>query len=235
MSIRSNIKAAWTVATLFGKTARHGDGAAARDIEGVLVSMIPQHMRQAQAEALRRVPAVAQMLATRPLLPEGFGPDHVEHCEPGTLGHGYAQLMRDYDLTQEFFPELDTSDDLSYFRRRMMETHDIWHVITQCPATVEGELRVIGFYFGHFARHLSGPVAAYNAVVGLNLMAGLLYLSHAKPWRLPIILAQVAKAMRRGYESPSLFAVQWETLWDRDLAEVQQSCLEAPRGEALAA
>ncbi len=225
MRIRMQMRAAAKVAKLFAKAAVHGDGAAARDIESVLISMIPAKMREAQGQALRQVPAIAEMFAKRPLLPPGFGPDHVAHCRPGTLGEAYVRLMQDFELTQEFFPELDTSDDLSYFRRRMMETHDIWHVLTDCPATIEGEVRVIGFYFGHFARYLRGPSAAYNVVVGLNLVAGLTYLSHHSPRRLPLIVRLVAKAMRQGFGAVPLFSASWEEQWDRPLRQVQRTYL----------
>lgn len=228
MPTRPRLHAILQLVKLFARAARRGDGAAARDIEGVLISMIPAHARARQLDALRRVPELVPMLARRPQLPAGFGPDDVADCRPGTLGAAYVRLMRDFELDREFFPELDTDDDLHYFRRRMMETHDIWHVLTDYPADLEGELSIIGFYLGHFARYLTGPLALYNVVVGLDLVAGLLYRMHTRPWRLPLILARVTRAMHRGYRAAPLFAVAWEALWDRPLAELRQHYLPAP-------
>jgi ubiquinone biosynthesis protein Coq4 len=210
------------LAKLFGKAVRDGDGAAARDMEGVLTAMMPDAQRKQQGEALRSVPAVAEMFAARPLLPPGFGPDMLQDCRPGTLGDAYVRLMREFNLTQEFFPQLDTTDDLMYFRRRMMETHDIWHVVTDCPADVSGELGVIGFYLGHFSRHFRGRNAVYPLIVAINLVAGLLYLSHADRRRLPAVGWRVLRNVRRGWRATPLFGVQWEAMWHRPIAEVRK-------------
>lgn len=183
------------------------------------MAMAPPKARDRLAESLRQVPEFADGSEPR-ALPPGFGPDHLRRCEPGTLGAAYLRLMRDFDLDPESLPTLHTSNDLTYFRRRVMESHDIWQVIADCPADIEGELGVVGFYFGHFARYLSGPTGTYNAVIGMNLAAGLLHVSRTRPRRLLPIVTRVLRNVYRGYLAAPLFSLHGEQMWGQPVTEL---------------
>lgn len=220
---------------LFAKAAWTGDPASARDIEDVLVAMAPPKARDQLLETLRHAPALADVAERRPLLPPGFGADQLEHCGPGTLGEAYVRSMRALDPMPEPLPGWGETDHLANFRRRVMEAHDIWDVIADCPADIEGELGVIGFYFGHFARYLTGSTAVYNVVLGMNLAAGLLYISRTEPRRLLPIVTRVLRNVYRGYLSTPLFSTQWEPMWDQPGAPLQDELLRGSLGHTTLA
>lgn len=178
--------------------------------------------------ALRACPATRRMLDER-YLPAPYTLDELERCAPGTLGHAYRRHMIDNDLKPDFFEPIEASDDFSYSRLRFYQTHDLWHVVTGHPTSVLGEAGIVGFYLGHHERHMgdrAGSVAAFSAILAGGLVLhGALFRSD----RLIHFLRAIVEGWHLGRQAAPFFAVRWEEMWDRPLAEVRAELGIAPR------
>ena len=67
----------------------------------------------------------------------------------GTFGHAYGQFMGRRHFKADERPPVRFVDDaeLAYVAQRARETHDLWHVLFDCPTTVCGELALKGLEF----------------------------------------------------------------------------------------
>ena len=68
---------------------------------------------------------------------------------PGSFGHAYGQFMGRRHFQADERPPVRFVDDaeLAYVAQRARETHDLWHVLFDCPTTVCGELALKGVEF----------------------------------------------------------------------------------------
>ena len=67
----------------------------------------------------------------------------------GTFGHAYGQFMGRRHFQADERPPVRFVDDaeLAYVAQRARETHDLWHVLFDCPTTVCGELALKALEF----------------------------------------------------------------------------------------
>lgn len=81
----------------------------------------------------------------------------------GTFGHAYGHFMGRRHFRADERPPVRFLDDreLAYVAQRARETHDLWHVLFNCPTTVLGELTLKGLEF----------VQARNALVHVAELA----------------------------------------------------------------
>ncbi|MFO0684901.1 MAG: Coq4 family protein [Sandaracinus sp.] len=180
--------------------------------------------------ALRACPATARMMEER-YLPEPYTLDDLERCAPGTLGHAYRRHMVDNDLRPDYFDRGpldralaagDRDADFAYARLRMYQTHDLWHAVTGYSTTVLGEVGIVGFYMGHFERHMgdrAGAASAFSAILaGTMVLHGALF----RQDRIPHFFRALVEGYERGRAASPFFAVRWEQQWDRPLADVRR-------------
>ncbi len=130
--------------------------------------------------------------------------------QPGSLGYIYGHLLFDQGLEPLAPPQLstDTSAADIYLQHRIRASHDVWHAITGCPASIAGEAALNGFS----AEQLRWPGSA------LLLAAGLIHRSFetTDPDGLDIGLA-IAYGLRLGCFAPPFLAERWEQGWDLPL------------------
>jgi ubiquinone biosynthesis protein Coq4 len=176
--------------------------------------------------AMRACPATARMMEER-WLPAPYSLDDLERCAPGTLGHAYRRHMIENDLRPDYFtpsPEvgIDASDDFAFARLRMYQTHDVWHAVTGYPTTTLGEAAIVGFYLGHFERHMgdrAGSAAAFSAILAGTLV---LHAALFRQDRITHFFRALVEGWTRGQQAEPFFAVRWEEQWDRPLTDVRR-------------
>lgn len=92
-------------------------------------------------------------------------------CAPGTLGGEYARFMG----TRRFNPSdrppvrFVPDEELAYVATRSREVHDVWHVLFDCPTTVQGELALKALEFVQTGMPMTALSAAFAP---LRLPAG---------------------------------------------------------------
>lgn len=172
--------------------------------------------------SLRACAATARMLEDR-YLPAAYTLDDLERCAPGTLGHVYRRHMIEQDLRPDFFAPIDPSDDFAYTRLRLYMTHDLWHVVTGYPTTMIGEMAIVGFYLGHFERHMGDRAASAAAFTAILAGTMTLHAALFRQDRITHFTRALVDGWSRGQAARPFFAVRFEERWDEPLEAVRAS------------
>ena len=99
-------------------------------------------------DRMRADPIGADILARRPRITDATL-EHAWSCPPGTFGAEWASFMG----TRRFQPNerppvrFVPDEELAYVATRAREVHDLWHVLFDCPTTVQGELALKALEF----------------------------------------------------------------------------------------
>jgi ubiquinone biosynthesis protein Coq4 len=128
-----------------------------------------------------------------------------------TLGHAYATFMTSHGLTPNIFdaPPDDVLDvRASFLIQRMRQTHDLWHVVTNCETDPAGEVALQAFTFAQ----VKAPSTGILAVLG-SLRA----LPHSRR-----VVGDAVKMYRLGLRAEAFVVFPWEDHWATPLVEVRR-------------
>ena len=107
---------------------------------------------------------------------------------------------------------MPSTDDHSFLRAHLYETHDVWHVATGFGTDIAGELGLQAFY----AAQLGGKLPT------LLLGGGLLHAALREPGDLDRRMEAIARGWDLGRSAHPLFGVRWERFWAQPLEEVRR-------------
>ena len=175
--------------------------------------------RVADRDAIRKSPIMQQVIEdgshARP-----FDLDSLAHCNPGTLGYEYRRFMIDNGLKPDFVVADDRADESGIFSRRMSQTHDLWHVVTGYKTDLLGEFGNAGFYLGQYHAHGGEDAHVLMRLAATLVSAASLYAALFDQVLCRKAMAGVVEGWQKGQTAKPLFAVRWEEMWDRPLAEI---------------
>ncbi|MCS6987589.1 MAG: Coq4 family protein [Sphingomonadaceae bacterium] len=163
--------------------------------------------------ALGGVPSVAQLLATPEVRLRNADLDGLP---AGSLGAELARMLaaQGYDL------EVIDADTVvldgpwpaqNRTNRRILQLHDIWHLVAGYGFTPAGEIAISGFQLAQFGQNYA---ARFLAVVAA------LAAVHMTPLAFPL-LTLMLEGWRHGRTTPPLLALPWHTLLARPIAELR--------------
>jgi ubiquinone biosynthesis protein COQ4 len=134
----------------------------------------------------------------------------------GSLGRTYYDFMTSENLSAEGLVEASKvraapppTDDVTWFRERGREMHDLLHVTAGYGRDPLGEVCVVAFTF------------AQGRQKGLAVIAAVGALRAARQLRDPRILRAAWEAYRQGRRASWLFSADWENLLARPLEAVR--------------
>lgn len=127
-----------------------------------------------------------------------------------TFGYCYAKHMNERGLIPPSVPE--TVDHSSFPGVHLLETHDIWHVVTGCDTTKAGEIELEAFYLAQIY-----PSPTFLALLAKNLMKTAIEDLELCEEHMNAL----AKGWMRGKQAQPLFGVQWNTMWEVPLEQIQ--------------
>jgi ubiquinone biosynthesis protein Coq4 len=129
-----------------------------------------------------------------------------------TLGYAYSQHMIKNNLKPLLAGEI--ANDHQFLLAHITETHDIWHVITGSDTSIYGEIKLEAFSFAQvYASRFWLALLAKNLLKSavFNIETGTDYVDAlTEGW----LMAKQAK---------TLFGIQWNTLWEKPLTDIQAS------------
>lgn len=189
-----------------------------------LLSLMGQDGAARLSDALRSAPELAEMFAGGYLAPD-YRVEDLAGRAPGTLGHAFYRFMTDNGLSQDDIPRSRPETNLGFHARRVEETHDLWHVVLGYQPDLPGEIGILSFFVGHLLRAVRREHALAARFVVLLILAFLVHVAACRPRLLPAALANLVRGARRGLSTRPLWAVRWEEMWDRPLAEIQAEYL----------
>jgi ubiquinone biosynthesis protein Coq4 len=130
----------------------------------------------------------------------------------GTLGRAFADHLVENGLDPDALPYLEAHTDEEYVRAHMLESHDVWHVLTGFHTDVAGELGIQAF-----------SLAQVGSPFALGILAGglantLLYAFSERDVRMRAIV----RGWLLGRRARLLFGASWRQMWELPLDEVRQ-------------
>lgn len=144
--------------------------------------------------------------------------DRLSGCEPGTLGRAYLDFVYGEGLTAEGLVDAsevvgadDFSDpEVSLYRKRLRDSHDLFHVVTGYGRDALGELCVLSLGNAQFYNHGIAFIVATGIAKTLAEASGL-----------PV--ARTAfEAWKRGRTAADFTTFYWEKHLDTPLEEVRR-------------
>ncbi|MBZ4415162.1 Coq4 family protein [Myxococcus sp. RHSTA-1-4] len=130
----------------------------------------------------------------------------------GTLGRAFADHLEGNGLDPDALPYLEAHTDEEYVRAHMLESHDVWHVLTGFPTDVAGELGIQAF-----------SLAQVGSPFALGILAGglantLLYAFSERDCRMRAIV----RGWLLGRRARLLFGAPWRQMWEWPLDDVRR-------------
>lgn len=136
---------------------------------------------------------------------------HLSRLPEGTLGAAYAAHMITNQLDVDFYSKLDVVDDETFIMMRMRQTHDIWHVVTGFDVSVFGEIKLQAF----MSAQMHSPLAPF-LLGGILIKTGLQNSRESAE-----IMSAIAAGWNMGSRAKSIFGVDWDASWNRQLSELR--------------
>ena len=179
-----------------------------RSVADLVDNMIDSPQMGDTVRRFRAVPGGAEMLDQR-YPPLQLDIDHLIQLPEGSLGRGYAELIRRLHYDPEFFRPRPTTTEAQWLTQRVATTHDIHHVVSGFGTSAAGE---------------SGVLAITAAQIGFPAYVLLTTAGQLASFRLQLQryeeLAQaVAHGMAIGHQAHCLMAARWEEGWERSISD----------------
>jgi ubiquinone biosynthesis protein COQ4 len=184
---------------------------------------------QACEALLKRDPDSAALISSRHVMP-AYDAEAMRALPKGTLGHTYIRVLDGYGHDINFFPGKDYFNnfetDADYINFRVLQTHDLHHIISGFSLDNFGEFGVVSL-----------SVSQYNfpAFAFLNLsVLSMTWMNYSVPVDINTPIAEramspqglfevISQGLAMGEAAQSLFAVPWEELLASDIQEVRDN------------
>jgi ubiquinone biosynthesis protein Coq4 len=198
------LKAGIRMARALRHPERLGDILALADV------LAPPEAMRTLVDALERIPCAATALRERPRVGDLHLPT-LRALPPGTLGRAFAEHLDAHGLDPAALPRPEVHTNAQYVRAHMLETHDVWHVLTGFEADVAGELGLCAF-----------SLAQVGSPFAVGILAGGLAntLLFAMPER-DVRMRAVVRGWLLGKRAGLLFGAAWARMWDMPLEAVR--------------
>lgn len=136
---------------------------------------------------------------------------HLRTLPDGSFGREVARFLDERKLNPDDLPHRAVSDESSWLRAHLFETHDVWHVATGFDTDVPGEAGLQAFYMAQFPARLA-PILL--AIVFINTV---IYRFDEKDARMDAI----TRGWQLGKAAAPLIGVRWDQLWELPLTAVR--------------
>ena len=166
------------------------------------------------ARAALAYPGVAAAAAQG--TPRRFSLEVLGRCPQGSLGQTFHALIVDNGFDLEVLDREALGLDrmpppLDYLNARILQCHDLWHIVGGYQTTALHEVAISGFQLGQFGHHYS------SMFLGMVLAR----VAFERPEGGPLMLDTILSAWAHGRRTPPLLGVNWEAVWRLPVAEVR--------------
>jgi len=149
-------------------------------------------------------------------VPRRFTLEALARCPPGSLGASFHSLIVDNGFDLEVLDREALGLDklpppLGYLNARILQCHDLWHIVGGYETTALHEVAISGFQLGQFGHHYS------SMFLGMVLTR----VAFERPEGGPLMLDTILTAWAHGRRTPPLLGVDWPAVWNLPLAEVR--------------
>lgn len=193
-----------------------------------LSGMASPYVQVRIGKAAKAYPGVAAAIAQG--YPQQFALAQLAACSPDSLAGIFHALIVDNGFDLEVLDRQAIGVDklpppLDYLNARILQCHDLWHLVAGYRTTALHEVAISGFQLAQFGHHYSA----------MFLGMALTRLAFERPEGGAILLPTILSAWVHGRRTPPLLPVRWETVWDQPLDEVRRRLGVTPYASPLPA
>ena len=140
----------------------------------------------------------------------------LEVLPKGSLGRDLYSMWVDNGFDPEVLDRqaigLDQmSPALRYLNTRILQMHDVWHLVGGYETTSLHEIAISSFQLAQFGHNYSAMFLATAATM-----------SHIRtPQGFGLLMQNLAESWQHGQEMPSFMAIEWEDHWHKDIDTVR--------------
>jgi ubiquinone biosynthesis protein Coq4 len=169
----------------------------------------------AQLAVSRDWPGVAEAAAQG--WPEPFTLAQLAAAPRGSLAATFHDLIVEngFDLEvldRDALSLRDLPAPLDYLNARILQVHDLWHLVGGYRTTGLHEIAISAFQLAQFGHAYSGFVLAVT-----------LASASADPTRYAVLSGVISAAWRHGRMTPPLLGVDWPAVWDHPVEDVRRA------------
>lgn len=141
----------------------------------------------------------------------------LEQLPVGSLGNDLHSMWVDNGFDPEVLDRQaiglhNLSPALRYLNTRILQMHDIWHLVAGYKTTSLHEIAISSFQLAQFGHNYSAMFLATAATMS----------SLRAPQGFGLFLQNLAEAWHHGRQSPPFMAVEWERYWHKDVETVRK-------------
>ena len=197
------------------------DAGAITERTAALGGMMGEDYLAATAAASRAYPGVAAIDGAAP--PARVTLDTLATCPEGSLGRDFHALIVDnkFDLEvldREAIGLADLPPPLDYLNTRILQAHDLWHIVAGYETTALHEIAISAFQMAQFGHAYSAQFLAVMGAVG-TLGPGIGY---------PVLMTTIATAWVHGRRTPPMITIDWEQEWAKSAEAIRDEYGIAP-------
>lgn len=180
-----------------------------------LTGLLPEAFHERVAAMSRKYPGVESAAAGG--LPPRFTLEQLAACPSGSLGGNLHSLVIDtgFDLEVLERDSLGLKElpaPLDYLNVRILQCHDIWHLVGGYETSSLHEVAISGFQMAQFGHQYS------SMFLGIVLTK----LAFTMPAEgTGFLLDTILTAYVHGRETPPLLGVEWESTWELPVADIR--------------
>lgn len=175
---------------------------------------LPEDYRALAATVCAAYPGVTEAAAQG--FPDRFTMDALSRCPADSLGGTFYRLIVDnkFDLEVLDRDQLQLASlrpPLDYLNARMLQSHDLWHIVAGYETTKLHEVAISAFQMAQFGHSYS---AMFLAVVSGS--------SAFRPEAVfDVLMELVLSAWVHGRRTPPMLGIVWEDVWHLPTSEVR--------------
>lgn len=148
--------------------------------------------------------------------PTPFTMPQLAACPKGSLGGDLHDLIVDNNFDLEVLPREQLAFSslpvpLGYVNSRILQCHDLWHLLAGYRPTILQEVAISGFQLAQFGHHYSSMFLAVTVTkVALT-----------SPPTLELMLDTIFSGWAHGRDTPSLLGLPWEDIWHEPIDTIR--------------
>jgi ubiquinone biosynthesis protein Coq4 len=166
------------------------------------------------AEAAYLWPGVAEAASRG--FPDKLDVQALACCPQGSIGHALYRLIVDnrFDLEvldRDALGLRHLPKPLDYLNVRMLQTHDLWHILAGYQTTALHEIAISAFQMAQFGHSYSAMFLSVVSAIG----------HQGERAGLPVLYETIFQAYAHGRETPPLMDIDWESHWHTQVPELR--------------
>ena len=155
-------------------------------------------------------------IATLPL-PRRHTLEELGACPENSVGRLFYNVIVDNSFDLEVLDRdaiglSQLPSPLDYLNTRMLQAHDLWHLVGGYETTSLHEIAISAFQMSQFGHNYSAQFLAVTATIA----------AQGPGFGYPILMDTITSAWVHGRHTPPMITIDWESVWTGTLEEVRE-------------